>query len=244
MRLSWLRRWMTIAALSAAWTLVAQTPPTAPIPQDRPRFFELHASFLERAKAGPVDLLFLGDSITYGWNNVPAVWEEFFGKYRPANFGLGSDRIEQVLWRIEHGELDDVKPRVIVLLIGTNNSALHSAEEMTLGIRKIVQRIGEKLPQTKILLLAIFPRGPRSPDATGKLRDDGVTRMRVIDAVNVRLPELADGGRVRVLNLNSVFVGQDGRIPHELMPDQLHLSERGYRLWAEAMQPVLAEMLK
>lgn len=224
---------------------IVESAATTPAPQvGRPRFHELHESFLARAKEGPVGVLFLGDSITYGWRNAPEVWERFWGEYQPANFGIGSDRTQNVLWRIEQGELDGISPKVVVLMIGTNNSGSDTAGQILAGQTKIVRLIREKLPRTKVLVLSIFPRGPRNFDENGVPRDDGVTRMRVIDAVNAGLPELDDGRHIRVLNINSVFLGPDGRIPDSIMYDQLHLTAEGYGLWAEAMRPTLEKMMK
>lgn len=238
-------RWLAALLLGVlTLPLHAQVDASTAAPQDKPRFFELHESFLKRAKSGPIGVLFLGDSITYGWNNVPEVWRHFYARYEPANFGVGSDQTQHVLWRLEHGELDGIAPRVVVLLIGTNNSATHTAEQILEAQAKIIRTLRRKLPQTKVLVLAIFPRGPRHPDKNGVPRDDGVARMRVIDAVNAGLPTIDDGRNVRVLNLNSVFLGPDGKIPSDIMPDQLHLSEKGYRLWGEAMKPLLNEMMR
>lgn len=241
---------LALATGTSAATASPATPPSVDASaasmktgQQQARFLELHQSFLARAKAGPVGLLFLGDSITYQWQRHAAVWDRYFGKYQPANFGIGGDQTQHVIWRIENGELDGISPRAAVLLIGTNNSASHTADEIFAAQTKIVRLIRAKLPQTKVLVLAIFPRGPRHPDKNGVPRDDGVTRMAVIDKVNALLPTLDDGVNVRVLNINHVFPGPDGKLPSEIMPDQLHLSERGYVLWAEAMQPLLSEML-
>ena len=209
------------------------------------RFLQLHESFLKRAKTGPIGLLFLGDSITYQWSQqAPKLFNETYGKYQPANFGIGADATQHVIWRIEHGELDNIDPKVVVLLIGTNNSGSHTAEQILAANTKIVNLIREKLPKTKVLLLAIFPRGPRKPDKNGVFLDDGVTRMAVIDKVNEGLAKLDDGKNVRFLDINSVFVGPDGKIPDAIMPDQLHPNEAGYKLWAEAMNPLLTEMMK
>jgi lysophospholipase L1-like esterase len=216
----------------------------APAPQATPRFQELHAAYLARAKAGPIGVLFLGDSITYGWNKVPALWEKYYGAHQPANFGVGADQTQHLLWRIEHGELDGISPQLVVLLIGTNNTAVNTAEEIFAAQTKIIGLIRTKLPAAKVLVLAVFPRGPRSLGKDGVPRDDGVTRMKVIDAVNARLASLDDGRNIRVLNVNRVFLGADGRIPDALMPDQLHPNEEGYRRWAEAMQPLFVEMIK
>jgi lysophospholipase L1-like esterase len=242
-------------AVGLGVALVARTqeppkaaPPTArpsvPAPQDRPRFHELHESFLARGKAGPVRLLFLGDSITYGWTKWAGLWEREFGKYQPANFGIGSDRTQNLLWRIENGEVDGIAPKVVVLMIGTNNSGSDSADAIFEATKQIVQRLQARLPAAKILLLAIFPRGPRHLDAQRLPRDDGVTRMRVIQEVNRLLPRLDDGRNVRVLNINHVFFGPDGKLSEKLMYDQLHLTEDGYRAWAEAMRPLLDDMMK
>lgn len=209
------------------------------------RFLQLHESFLKRGKEGPVGLLFLGDSITYQFpRQAPKLWEESYGKYQPANFGIGGDLTQHLIWRIENGELEGLDPKVTVLLIGTNNTSTHTAEQILAANTRIVQMVREKLPKTKILLLGIFPRGPRSPDKNGVLRDDGVTRMAIIDKVNEGMAGLDDGRTVRFLNINPVFLGPDGKIPNDVMPDQLHPNEKGYKLWAEAMNPLLTQMLQ
>jgi hypothetical protein len=126
---------------------------------------------LERAKAGPIGVLFLGDSITEGWAKAPHVWERYYAKLQPANFGIGGDRTEHVIWRIENGELDGIHPKVVVLMIGTNNSADYSGEEIAAANQKIIGLIHAKIPDAKVLLLAIFPRdarrNPRRPDHRG-----------------------------------------------------------------------------
>lgn len=231
-----------------------KTEPTAALDASEPapktgkgkaRFLELHQSFLDRAKAGPVGLLFLGDSIIYQWaKQAPELWERAYGKYQPANFGIGADMTQHVVWRIENGELDHVDPRVVVLLIGTNNTATHTAGQILAANTKIVRLIREKLPQSKVLLLGILPRGPRSPGKDGIPRDDGVSRMAVINEVNDGLAKIDDGKNVRFLNINSVLLGPDGNVPSDIMPDQLHPNQKGYELWAKAMQPLLSEMME
>ena len=138
---------------------------TEPAPRDG-GWVKLHEGFLERAAKGNIDLLFLGDSITAGWNKLVdgqgprEVWDRYYEPRHPANFGIGGDRTQHVLWRIEHGEVDGIKPKVIVLMIGTNNARANSSEEIAAGITAIVKKLGEKLPETKILLLGVFPRSP------------------------------------------------------------------------------------
>lgn len=204
------------------------------------RFMELHTKYLERGKSGPIGVLFLGDSITEGWGKVPEIWEPSFGKYQPANFGISGDRTEHVLWRIENGELDGIKPKVVVLMIGTNNSGANEAVDITKGVTTIVEKIQQKLPDTDILLLAVFPRGPRMRN--GVLVDNTV-QMERITAVNAELAKLDNGKSIRFLDIGSKFLGPDGKIPNEVMPDQLHLSKAGYAIWAEAITPLLAEMM-
>lgn len=205
-------------------------------------FFQKHEAYLARAKAGPIGLLFIGDSITEGWKQVPHIWDRYFGKYQPANFGVAGDQTQHVIWRLVNGELDGIAPKVVVLMIGTNNTRKHGGERIAEANQRIVEIIREKLPESKILLLAVFPRGPRKgPD---KLPEPWQERMAVIADLNGRLAQLDDGRAVRFLDINSVFLGNDGTIPASIMPDQLHLSAAGYQLWADAIARPLAEMMK
>jgi beta-glucosidase len=224
--------------------------------QDTGKFMKMHEDFLKRGKAGPIGVLFLGDSITEGWVKAPEVWEKFYKQYDPANFGIGGDRTEHVLWRIANGELDGIHPKVLVLMLGTNNTGSNDAESIAAADKKIVKEIRAKLPKTKVLLLGIFPRGPRPPPALKPAQpgakppapkpyvDDSGKRMAIINAVNKELAKLDDGKMVRYLDINAKFLGADGKIPNDVMPDQLHPNAKGYQIWAEAMQPLLAEMLK
>jgi lysophospholipase L1-like esterase len=215
--------------------------------QDNGAFLAHHASFLARAKSGPIGLLFLGDSITERWKTAPHIWQAYYGKWEPANFGIGGDRTQNLIWQIEHGELEGVAPKVVVLMIGTNNSADYSAEEIAAANRKIVAMIRARLPGSRILVLGILPRGPRDAKGgpiTQAAIDDAARRKLTIEAVNRDLARLDDGQAVRFLDIGAVFLGQDGRIPHALMPDQLHPGPAGYQLWADAMQPLLDAMMK
>jgi lysophospholipase L1-like esterase len=212
------------------------------------KFQWMHKSFLARAKQ-PMDILFLGDSITEGWIKAPHVWNMFYGMHRPANFGIGGDQTQHVIWRIENGELNGVKPKVVVLMLGTNNTSPtgNTAEEIAAADKKIVEMIRAKIPTTKVLLLAIFPRGARK-DNQGKVTPDAITeanrKQQLIDSANAMLAKLDDGKNVRFLDIGEKFLGQDGKIPWTIMPDQLHPTAAGYQLWAEAMQPLLEQMMK
>ena len=198
------------------------------------RFLALHESFLKRGKEGPIDIVFLGDSITERWTSAPQVWNRYLGKWKAANFGIGGDRTQHVLWRVENGELDGIKPRVLVLMIGTNNANSDAPDSIARAVTRIVHKVREKLPDTKILLLGIFPRAPRPKDM-GK-------PMERIREVNPQLARLDDGKMIRYLDIGDRFL-VDGQVPKDVMPDGVHLSERGYEIWAKAMQPLLEEVM-
>lgn len=205
------------------------------------RFFRFHADFLDRAAAGPVGVLFMGDSITAGWASKSEIWEEAWGDFQPANFGIGGDRTEHVIWRIEQGELDKVSPKVVVLMIGTNNLGSNTAPAIAAGNRKIVSMIHEKLPDTKVLLLGVFPRGPRT-NWQGVV-DPYEEKMRMIGEINGELAAMDNGTTIRYLDLGPKFMSADGTIAKAIMPDQLHLSVAGYEIWVEGMKPLLEEMM-
>jgi len=194
-----------------------------------------HEQFMARIKEGPVGLLFLGDSITDGWRGGGRQTWEKLAKYQPANFGISGDRTEHVLWRLTHGELDGIQPKVAVVMIGTNNVG-HFADERpewaAAGVKKIVETIREKLPQTKVLLLAVFPRDAKDSPARKK-----------VDALNEIIAKFDDGQKTRYLDINKVFLDSTGEIPREIMPDRLHPNAKGYELWYEAMRPTLEEMM-
>jgi len=217
------------AALSSG--ACAQGPETV-VPKPREgRWMDLHRNFVDRAKQGHVDLLFLGDSITQGWNDNE-VWKRFYGPRNAANFGIGGDRTQHVLWRIQNGELDGIEPKVVVLMIGTNNASSGTADEIAQGITAIVEELRRRLPKARILLLGIFPRGQK-PDAT----------REKLQAVNAKIARLDDGSHVKFLDIGQSFLNEDGTISREIMPDFLHLSRKGYRIWADAMEPTLWSML-
>jgi lysophospholipase L1-like esterase len=197
-------------------------------------FVKMHEGFLKR-KESPMNVLFIGDSITQGWNGAgKKVWADRYAQHQAANFGIGGDRTQHVLWRIENGELDGIKPKVVVLMIGTNNGP-NSAEEVTAGVKKIVEQIHAKIPDTKVLLLGIFPRGEKAEN--NKAREK-------LQKVNAELAKLDDGKKTRYLEIWKQFLTEDGTLTKEVMPDGLHLSEKGYTIWADSMQPLLDEMLK
>lgn len=197
-------------------------------------FMNAHTNFVKIAKEGKAELVFLGDSITAGWGGQKAIWEKAFGPYKPANFGIGGDRTQHVLWRITNGEFDGIKPKVVVLMIGTNNSGSDEADGIAKGVTKIVTTIHEKSPATKVLLLAVFPRGEK-PNA----------QREKLAKVNATIAKLHDGKSVHYLDIGGKFLAADGSsLPKDIMPDFLHLSKAGYQIWADAITPKLAELTK
>jgi lysophospholipase L1-like esterase len=203
-------------------------------------FKKFHELFLARRTQGPIDLLFMGDSITEGWaGRGKAVWQKYYAPLNVANFGISGDKTQHVLWRIENGELDGITPKVVVLLIGTNNIG-YPQEDILAGDEKIVSEIHEKLPDTKLLILGIFPRGGDPADPT-------VAEMRnKIIFVNKGLATLDDGNKTRFLDFGAKFETPDGKITDQYMYDlvPLHPNGDGYQLWADSMNPLLFEMLK
>ena len=202
-------------------------------------FIASHERFVKIAQEGKAQLVFLGDSITAGWGGKKDIWEKAFGKYQPANFGIGGDRTQHVLWRIQNGELDGIKPKACVVMIGTNNSGSDPAEGIAKGVTAIVETIRAKQPQAKILLLAVFPRGekPSTPEKANPGRDK-------LKQVNEIIAKLDDGKNVHFLDIGAKFLQPDGSISKDIMPDFLHLSAAGYQIWADAISAKLAELMK
>jgi lysophospholipase L1-like esterase len=189
---------------------------------------------MKRAKENPgaCDVLLLGDSITQGWESRgKRVWQSAFGNLKCLNLGVNGDCTQHVLWRLENGQIDGLKPKVIVLMIGTNNAA-NTEGEVVEGIQGVVTQIRARQPETKVILMGILPRGEDFSPLRGKLLQ-----------VNQVLANSDDGKNVFFIDLGSRFVDAKGRIPRDLMPDFLHMNEAGYKIWAEALQEKLAELL-
>jgi lysophospholipase L1-like esterase len=233
-------RLFAVAMIAAAFTVASaaqDNPATKLLNRDVAR----HKQFLEIAKKGNVDVVFIGDSITQGWGNN-AAWKKNFEPLKAANFGISGDQTGHVLWRLtEGGELDSIKPKVAVVMIGTNNTPMrknpednHSAEQIAGGIKRIVETI-QKTPQTKVLLLAVFPRDAKP----------GTDKRNKITEINKIIAKLDDGGKtVKYLDIGAKFLDSEGNLPKDIMPDFLHLSVKGYEIWADAITPTLKDMLK
>jgi lysophospholipase L1-like esterase len=207
---------------------------------------ERHAQFLQMAKKGNIDLLFVGDSITDLWRYAgfgKTIWDKTFEPLKTANFGIGGDRTQHVLWRMQNGELAGFKAKCIVLLIGTNNLSLpnpnapnaampNSPHETAEGIKLIVATIRSRQPIAKILLLGVFPRGAAANDPY----------RAAIQDLNTEISKLDDGRHVFYLDIGPKFLAPDGTLAPEIMPDALHPSEKGYQIWADAILPKIKEL--
>lgn len=189
-----------------------------------------------RAAGRNPEVVFIGDSITQGWENVgQPVWDRSFKGYDALALGHGGDRTENVLWRLQHGGLDGIRPKVIVLMIGTNNTGDRQEDPATVaaGIRRLIDEIQVRQPVANVLLLAIFPRD-KQPD--GRLRQ---LNRRVNDII----ARFADGRRVHFLDLGPALMNPDGTLSEDILPDLLHLSEQGYERWARGIEPTLRALM-
>ena len=204
-----------------------------PVPRDA-NWMKRHDSFNERVKQGNVDLLFIGDSITQGWEGSgKAAWSEKYGKRNAVNLGIGGDRTQHVLWRLDNGNIDGIKPKLAVLMIGTNNSGQNTSEQVAEGIIAIVTKLRDKLPETKVLILAVFPRGA-----------DGTNKNRMVnEGANEIVAKLADGKNIEYLDIGPKFLDDKGGLSKEVMPDLLHLNPASYQTWADSIEPHVARMM-
>lgn len=227
-----------VAAVAAAASAKPTRPPRTPESAITPFTSNpgRHADFLYRMKEGDVGLLFIGDSITDFWPRR-GEWSWLkFAKYNPADIGISGERTEQVLWRLTNGELDGIHPKVAVIMIGTNNIGQFNDEKpewAAAGVRKIVDVVHEKLPDTKVLLLGVFPRSFKESEQRQK-----------VEEINKIICKLDDGGKTRYLDIGEKFLDANGELPADVMPDKLHPSAKGYDIWYEAMNPLLEEMMK
>jgi lysophospholipase L1-like esterase len=225
-------------SLSSAWIAQADDAPAhsavTPVPRDA-NWMKRHEKLNERAKQGDVDLVFIGDSITEGWEGAGReVWQQHYGNRKAMNLGIGGDRTQHVLWRLDNGNIEGIKPKLAVIMIGTNNSNGNdnSAEEISDGIKSIVAKLRDRLPEMKILLLGVFPRGEKHNPQREK-----------ISTTNEIARQVADGKMVRYLDIKEKFLNEDGSLSKDIMPDYLHLSPKGYEIWASSIEDRVAELL-
>ena len=236
-----------LAGMAMISLLAAQT-----VPADRPaartdRNSQIaHEQLLAKAKQGRIDVYFEGDSITRRWGatDYPELldnWKKNFFGWNAADFGWGADRVEIILWRLENGELDGVNPKVIVLLAGTNNVGSRvppegvegTAANVTKGLAAVVRVMQSKAPNAVIILMGVFPR------------NDNLAVMPEIERINANLAGMADGRKIRYLNINGQLADHDGKLHDGMMNDRdkLHPLLNGYQVWADALKQVFTELL-
>src|SRR5947209_356463 len=216
-------------------------PADRPVPRTDSNSRTAHAQLLEKAKKGHIDVYFLGDSITRRWGATDypdflANWRQNFHGWNAANFGWGGDTTQNILWRLHDGELDGVNPKVIVLMAGTNNVGPAGGDdvkvaEVTRGIKAVLDVCRQKAPEAVIILMGITPR------------NDNMAALATINKINDRIAQFADGTKVRYLNLNDRLADKNGKLRAGMSPDRLHLSAQGYQIWADALKPILTELL-
>ncbi len=208
-----------------------------PIKQSSSWWEPRHNEKISLAKNAKIDLLMIGDSITHGWEKAGKdVWQQFYQDKNSLNLGFSGDRTEHVLWRLQNGAVDGISPKLIVLMIGTNNTGYRmvSADSTAKGISEIVSELRVRLPMSKILLVGIFPR-EHSPNHILRQRNE---------AVNQLISTLADNEIVHYLNINEIFLDNNRFLRKELMPDLLHPNRLGYQLWAKAMASTISQLMK
>jgi lysophospholipase L1-like esterase len=223
-----------------------EIPADQPVFRTDPNSLVAHSQLIEKAKHGGIEVYFEGDSIIRRWGAIDypdllANWKQNFFGWNAADFGWGGDQTQNILWRLENGELDAVNPKVVVLLAGTNNigntsargDADASADDVTRGLQAVVRAIQTKAPAATIVVMGVFPR------------NDNMAWMPIVDRINGNLSRFADGRKVRYLNINDKLADGDGRLFDGMMnaKDRLHPTVKAYQVWADALKPVLTELL-
>ena len=227
------------------FTLSSFTQSTAPADQPLERTDHnsqiAHQQLLEKARRGKIDVYFEGDSITRRWGATDypdflANWKQNFFGWNAANFGWGGDTTQNILWRLENGELDGVNPKVIVILAGTNNVGREPGNDakvadITKGIKTVIDLCRKKAPRATVILTAIFPR------------NDNIAVVPTINRINENIARFADGKRIRFININDKLANRDGVLFEGMTVDKLHLSLKGYQIWADSLKPIFRKVL-
>jgi lysophospholipase L1-like esterase len=237
-----------LCALSAGGTFahgaIAGPPADRPSARTDANSALAHRQLLEKLKRGRIDVYFAGDSITRRWGATDypqflANWNANFFGWNAANFGWGGDTIQNILWRLRNGELDGVHPKVVVLLAGTNNLGNRAASdaqvaEITRGIRALLETIHEKAPKATIIVMGILPRNDAIPPTSV---------IPSIVKINENIARLANGKSIRFLSINDKLADKSGVLLDGMTVDRLHLSLKGYQVWADALKPLLTALL-
>ncbi|HET6324127.1 MAG TPA: platelet-activating factor acetylhydrolase IB subunit [Planctomycetaceae bacterium] len=212
-----------------------QTSTTTPVARSDKWWAQRQEKINANVGKGDAQLLMIGDSITQGWegNGAREVWKKYYGNRHAVNLGIGGDQTQHVLWRLEHGNVDGIHPKLAVLMIGTNNSASNTPEQIAAGVKAIVEKLRSNLPATKVLVLAIFPRGPNPENRFRKVNE----------ATNEIISKLADNQNVFYLDIGKKFLQENGTLSKDIMPDLLHLSSQGYEIWGSSIEPTVARLM-
>jgi lysophospholipase L1-like esterase len=203
-----------------------------------------HEQFLKTVEKGEGDVIFIGDSITQGWEGNKKTWDDAFGAFKPVNLGISGEQTTHVLWRITEGkELDPIKPKLAVIMIGTNNlGQKHTPEQIAGGIKAIVTELQKQKPDMKILLLGVFPR------ASGIAKEETVAPKEKLNPkikqINDIISKYADDKKVFYKDIGPKFLNAEGGLEKKVMPDYLHLSAEGYKIWADAIKDDIATLVK
>jgi lysophospholipase L1-like esterase len=209
---------------------------TTPVPREEPEWLARHAELCARSNRD-AQLVFIGDSITQGWEaEGREAWSEFYADREAVELGIGGDRTQHVLWRVENGALAGLRPALVVLMVGTNNTGDDAPRRIADGVIAVAGALWQRLPRADILVLGIFPRGA---DDTDPRRQAAVATNRLLADIGARFEDR----RVSYLDIGARFLEQDGSLSPDVMPDLLHLSPRGYRIWAEAIEAEVADRL-
>jgi lysophospholipase L1-like esterase len=234
---------MAVAVGSMMSASAAQIDPPAdrPIPRTDRNSLIAHEALVQKARTGRIDVYFIGDSIVRRWGALDypellANWTANFFGWNAANFGWGADRIEHMLWRLENGEMDGVRPKVIVVLAGTNNVGSEpGGDEKVANITRVLETLVDlcrrKVPDATIIVTAIFPR------------NDNMAVVPEIARINARIAMLADGARVRFLDVNGKLADAQGKLLAGMSLDGLHPTVKAYQIWADALKPLFTELL-
>ena len=226
--------WLLITmALTFGQAVLAENSAIVPVARTNASWIQRHELMNRQAQKGHIDLIYVGDSIVEHYNKQgKEVWAHYYAGRNALNLGISGDRTEHVLWRLDHGNIEGITPKLAIIMIGQNNGGHNTAEEIAEGVTAVVQRLRAKLPGTKILLLAIFQR-----------REKPTPERAVLDKANEIVSKLADGKTVYYMDINHIYVQPDGSIPKSLMYDFEHPTPLGHKVWAEAIEPKVAELM-
>ncbi|MDX9974763.1 MAG: GDSL-type esterase/lipase family protein [FCB group bacterium] len=204
-----------------------------PVPGGDPAWFARHEAMNKRAQEGNVGLIYIGDSIVQHWENQgKETWDKYYAPRNGLNLGISGDRTEHVLWRLDHGNIDGISPKLAIVMICQNNDGSNTAEEIAEAVTAIVQKLRTKLPDTRILMLAIFPR-----------RENPTPERETLYKANEITSKLADNEHIFYMDINNLWVNPDGKMKKELLPDFEHPNSEGHRIWAEAIEPKVAALM-